>query len=84
MTDDLTDEMYLPLTSMVVLKCKQEMLYVPLDFKNNLTIDVLVYSRAYISAITGKELATIKQQASKNIPEFDDPSIFQHKKQMAT
>ena len=32
--DEQTNEIYLPLTSTVVLKRKQEMLYVPLDFKN--------------------------------------------------
>ena len=36
--DDQTNELYLPLTSTVVLKRKQEMLYVPLDFENNHTI----------------------------------------------
>ena len=42
--DEQTNEIYLPLTSTVVLKRKQEMLYVPLDFENNLTIDALVDS----------------------------------------
>ena len=41
-----TDEVYLPLTSTVVLKRKQEMLYVPLDFENNITVDALVDSGA--------------------------------------
>ena len=40
--DEQTNEIYLPLTSTVVLKRKQEMLYVPLDFENNLTVDALV------------------------------------------
>ena len=34
-----TNEVYLPLASTVVLKREQEMLYVPLDFENNLTTD---------------------------------------------
>ena len=49
--DEQTNEVYLPLTSTVVLKRKQEMLYVPLDFENNLTVDALVDSRAFVSAI---------------------------------
>ena len=40
--DEQSNEIYLPLTSTVVLKRKQEMLYVPLDFENNLTVDALV------------------------------------------
>ena len=42
--DEQTNEVYLPLTFTVVLKRKQEMLYVPLDFENNLTVDALVDS----------------------------------------
>ena len=40
--DEQAKEVYLPLTSTVVLKRKQEMLYAPLDFENNLTVDALV------------------------------------------
>ena len=36
--DEQTNEVYLPLSSTVVLKRKHEMLYVPLDFENNLTM----------------------------------------------
>ena len=49
--DEQSNEVYLPLTSTVELKRKQEMLYVPLDFENNLTVDALVDSRAFVSAI---------------------------------
>ena len=49
--DEQTIEVYLPLTSAVVLKRKQEILYVPLDFENNLTLDALKDSGAYVSAI---------------------------------
>ena len=55
-----TDEVYLPLTSTVVLKRKQEMLYVPLDFENILTVDALVDSGAFVSAIAQDDLETIK------------------------
>ena len=49
--DEKTNELYLPLTSTVVLKRKQEMLYVLLDFENNLTVDALVDSSANVSTI---------------------------------
>ena len=50
--DEQTNEVYLTLVSTVVLKRKQEMLYVPLYFENILTIDALVDSRSFVSAIT--------------------------------
>ena len=49
--DDSTNELYMPLTSTIVLKRNKETLYVPLDFQNGLTIDALVDSGAYVSAI---------------------------------
>ena len=58
--DEQTIEVYLPLTSTVVLKQKQEMLHVPLDFENNLTVDALVDSGAFVSAIAQDDLETIK------------------------
>ena len=58
--DEQTNEIYLPLTSTVVLRRKQEMLYVPLDFENNLTVDALVDSGAFVSAIAQDDLETIK------------------------
>ena len=75
--DEQTNEAYLPLTSRVVLKRKQEMLYVPLNFENNLTMDALVDSRAFVSAIGQDDLETIKQKAPNNILKFDDPPKFQ-------
>ena len=53
--EELTNELYLPLTSTVVLKRKKKMLYVPLDFKNGLKIDELVASEVYGSAIAQNE-----------------------------
>ena len=58
---DQTIELYLPLTSTVVLKRKQEMLYVPLDFDNDLTIDALEDSGVYVSAIAQNDFATKKR-----------------------
>ena len=53
------------------MKRKQEMLYVPLDFENNLTVDALVHARAYVSTIAQNELNTIKQKAPSNILKID-------------
>ena len=75
--DEQTNEIYLPLTSTVVLKRKQEMLYVPLDFENILTVDVLVDSGAFVSANPQDDLETIKQTAPNNILKIDDPPNFQ-------
>ena len=75
--DEQTNELYLPLTSTVVLKRKQEMLYVPLDFDNNHTVDALVDSGAFVSAIAQDDWETIKQKAPNNILKIDDPPNFQ-------
>ena len=77
MIDEQTNELYLPLPSTVVLKRKQELLYVPLDFDNSLTIDAFVDSGAYLSAIARDELDTMKRKAPKNILKIDDPPNFQ-------
>ena len=75
--NEQTNEIYLPLTSTVILKRKQEMLYVPLDFENNLTVDALVDSKAFVSLIAQDDLETIKQKAPNNILKIDDPPNFQ-------
>ena len=75
--DEQTNEVYLPLSSTVVLKRKQEMLYLPLDFENNLTVDDLVDSGAFVSGIAQDDLETIKQKAPNNILKIDDPPNFQ-------
>ena len=75
--DDITNELYMPLSSTIVLKRKKEMLYVPLDFENGLTIDALVDLGAYVSAIAQKELDRIQQQTPSNILKIDDPPNFQ-------
>ena len=74
---DITNELYMPLSSTIVLKQKKEMLYVLLDFENSLTIDALVDSRAYVSAIAQTELHRIKQQPPGKILKIDDPHNFQ-------
>ena len=77
MRDDITNDLYMPLSSTIVLKRKKYILYVPLGFGNSLTIDALVDSGAYVSAIPQTELDRIKQQAPANIFEIDDPPNFQ-------
>ena len=74
--DDSTNELYMPLSSTIVLKRKKEMLYVPLDFENGLTIGALNDSGANVSAIAQKELDRIKQQSPSNILKIDDPPNF--------
>ena len=77
--NEKTDELHLPLTSTMVLKRKHEMLNVPLDFENNPTVDALVDSRAYVSAIAQNELDTVKQKAPSSILKNDDPPNFKYK-----
>ena len=75
--EETTNELYVPLSSTIVLKRKKEMLYVPLDFGNGLTIDALVDLGDYVSAIAQNELDRIKQQSPSNILKSDDPPNFQ-------
>ena len=75
--DENTNELYMPLSSTILLKRKKKMLYVPLDFVNGLTIDALVDSGDYVSAIAQKELDRIQQQAPSNILKIDEPPNFQ-------
>ena len=77
MRDEQTNEVCLPLTSTVVLKRKQEMLYVPQHFENNLTVDALVDSGAFVSAIAQNDLDTTKEKAPNNFLKIDDPPNFQ-------
>ena len=75
--DNFTNDLYMPLSSTIVLKRKKEMFYVPLDFENDLTNDALDDSRAYVSAKAQKEVDRIKQQAPYNILKIYDPPNFQ-------
>ena len=75
--DEQANELYLPLTSLVVLERKQEWLYLPLGFENNLTIYALVDSGAYLSAFAQIDLDAIKQKAPKNFLQIDNPPNFQ-------
>ena len=53
------------------------MLYVPLDLENNLTVDALVNSGAFVTAIAQNDLDTIKEEAPNNFLKVDDPPNFQ-------
>ena len=75
--DDITNELYMTLSYTIVLKRKKEMLYFPLDFGNGSTIEALVDSGAYVSAIAQKELDRVKQQSPSKILKIDDPPNFQ-------
>ena len=75
--DDITNELYMLPSSTIVLKPKKEMLYVPLDFKNGLTLDAFVDSGASVSAIAQKELDRTKQESPSNILKIDKPPNFQ-------
>ena len=79
-SDEQTNEVYLLLTSTVVLKRKPEKLYLPLDFGKVLTVDAPVDSGAFFSAIAQNDLDTIKQEAPIFIFKIDDPPIFQKQK----
>ena len=81
MRDDVTIELYMPLSSTIVQRRKKEMLYLPLDFENSLTIDAFVDSGAYVSAIFHSELDRSKQQALANNFKIDN---FNFKSQMAS
>ena len=60
--DDITNEIYMPLSSTIVLKRKKKKLYVPLDFENGLTIDALVDLGAYVSAIAHRNWTEINNK----------------------
>ena len=77
--DEQTNELYLPLTSSVVLKRKKKMLYMPPDLENNLTKDALVDSVAYAIDVGQNELDRIQQLAPNNIFKIDNPPNFEIK-----
>ena len=59
--DAQTNEVHLPLPPTVVLKQKQEMLYVPLDFENSRRVDAKLDSGAFVSVIAQNNPDTIKK-----------------------
>ena len=56
---------------------RKKMLNVPLNFENEATIETLVDSGAFVSAIAQNELDRNKQQALANIFKLDGPHTFQ-------
>ena len=79
MRDEQTNEVYLPLTSTVVLKRKQEMLYVPLNSENNLTVDALLDSREFVSSIAQDDVDTLKQKPRRIFSKSTTLPIFEYK-----
>ena len=59
------------------MKREKEILYVLPDFENGLSIDALVDSGAYVSAIAQTEWDRIKKQAPGSIFKIGDPPNFQ-------
>ena len=59
------------------------MLYVRLDFENNLTVDALVDSGAFVSAIAQEDLDTRKGKAQSTILRIDDSPNFRIQVAMA-
>ena len=55
------------------------MLYVPMDFENNLTVDAMVDSGAFVSAIAQDDLDTIKQKVPNYILKVDALPTFKYK-----
>ena len=49
----------------------------PSDFENNLTVDALVDSKAFVSAIAQNDSDKTKQKSPNNIFKIDDPPNFQ-------
>ena len=62
LTDDITNELYMQPSPIVVPERKKEMLNVTLDLENGLTIDALVDLGAYVSAVPQKELVILKNK----------------------
>ena len=77
--DEQTNEVYLPLTSTVILKRKQEMLYVPLHFENNLAVDALVDLGAFVSAIVQDNLVTKNKKPRMIFSKSTTLPVFKYK-----
>ena len=53
------------------------MLHMSLDFEKNLTVDAMLYTGAFVSAIAQNDLDGKKEKAPKNVLKIDDPPNFQ-------
>ena len=60
--DETPNEVYMPLSSTILLERKKEKRYVPVVFENGLRLNAIVESVAYVSAIAQNELNRSKQQ----------------------
>ena len=77
MSDENTNELYMPLSSTIVQKGREVMLYILLDLQNDLTIGALVDSRDYVSARAQTQMGRIRQQTRNIILKVDDPPFLQ-------
>ena len=75
--DEQTNELYLPLASTVVLKRKQQMLYVPLDFENNLTVDAFWGLKSPFHCNYPEGVSHHKTKSAKNYSQNRHPASFQ-------
>ena len=82
--DDITNELYMPLSSTIVLKRKKEMLYVLLDSKIGLTIYAIVHSGAYIRAIARLNCTESNNKPPPTSSKSMTLPIFRSKSQMAS
>ena len=76
MRDDITNELYIPKSSTIVLKRKKNAVCSS-AFGKRPKKDALVDPGAYVSAVAQTELDRNKQQAPANIFKIDDPPNFQ-------
>ena len=74
----------MPLNASVTLKQKKKMLYVPIDFSNGVTIDALVDSGAYVSAIPEDELERIKPIHVETYSKWETHLHFKYRLQTAS
>ena len=70
------------MSSTIIFKRKRQMLYVPLDFENDLTIDDLVDSGASVSAIAECGIEGIKQPPASTSLKLMTLQTFKHKWQL--
>ena len=76
--DEQTKEVYLPLTSTVILVNESNECWMCVwILENNLTVNALVDSGSFVSAIAQDDLDTIKQEAPNIILKINDPPNFQ-------
>ena len=77
--DENPNEVYMPLFSSIKQKPKRERLFVLLDFENGVTIDDLLNSTAYVSAIPHIKFDRFQKQARPKFSESMTLQTFRYK-----